>query len=139
MGDPAKSNESEAASDIDGDLPAPQRGWLAKLIRIGSQPQPLQDETTTFILVNVLDLFVTHILLSIGGSEANPIARFFLDRWGFIGMIAFTMAIIAFFCVVTLLIAQYNHQKAKRLMRFGTIVVVCVVFYGVTLIFSQLL
>ncbi|MCG8651248.1 MAG: hypothetical protein MI861_15525, partial [Pirellulales bacterium] len=60
-------------------------------------------------------------------------------RWGFDGMIFFKMIIIAFFCVVTLWIAQQDLEKAKRLMRFGTFIVTLVVFYGIGLIISQFL
>ncbi len=104
-----------------------------QLYEAGFRPRPLQDETATFILVNVLDIYMTYALLAVGGSEANPVARFFLDRWGFDGMIAFKMMIIAFYCVVTLFIASHNLDRAKSLLRFGTVIVAMVVIYGACL------
>ncbi len=109
-------------------------GTLARLrdqvVEAGFRPRPLQDETAMFILVNVLDIYITYMLLAVGGSEANPVARFFLDRWGFDGMIFFKMMIIAFYCVVTLVIAGHHLERAKSLLRFGTVVVAVVVIYG---------
>ena len=112
--------------------------WRDRLAEFGSKPLPLEDATCMFILVNVLDIFATRILLSIGGSEANPVAQLFLERWGFHGMIVFKMAMIAFFCVATQWIGQFNLQKAKRLMTFGTTVVSCVVIYSAILVAVQI-
>ena len=43
---------------------------------------PLEQETTWFIFVNVLDIFLTYLVLRQGGfTEGNPIARFFLYSW----------------------------------------------------------
>ena len=67
------------------DEPGAMSRLRQRLVNAWMRPLPLQDETATFILVNVLDIFVTYLLLSIGGTEANPIARFFLYRWGFDG------------------------------------------------------
>ena len=41
---------------------------------------PLQDQTTFFILINSLDIFMTYVLISLGAIEANPVANYFLQR-----------------------------------------------------------
>ena len=112
--------------------------WRERLRVAATRPRPLQDETATFILANVMDIFATFILLRIGGSETNPIARFFLDHWGFDGMIFFKMMVIAFFCIVTQFIADQNLSRARSLLRFGSTVVACVVIYSAVLIMIQL-
>ena len=94
---------------------------------------PLQNETTVFILVNVLDIFMTHRLLSLGGIEANPIANFFIRRWGFNGAIGFKLILAATVCVIAQVVATKKLNTAKRLLIVGTLIVSCVVIYSVGL------
>ena len=94
---------------------------------------PLQNETTVFILVNVLDIFMTHRLLSLGGIEANPIANFFIRRWGFNGAIGFKLILVATVCVIAQIVATKKLNTAKRLLIVGTLIVSCVVIYSVGL------
>ncbi len=100
---------------------------------------PLQDETTFFIFVNVLDIFMTYILLTFGAIEANPIANFFLLRFGFNGMICFKLAITAGVCVIAQIIAAESIAKAKGLLALGTIVVGAVVAYSTYLFITKIL
>ena len=95
---------------------------------------PLQNETTTFILVGVLDIFLTYMLLRFGAVEANPIANFFLARWGFNGMIAFKMVSIALVSVIAQVIAQFQMTTARKLLIYGTVVVGIVVLYSTLLL-----
>jgi len=104
-----------------------------RLRQLGFRQLPLQNETTLFILVNVLDIFMTYILIRFGGIEANPIARFFLNRWGFAGMIFFKLGMVAFITVLSQVIARRNLQTARRLLQFGTLIVAIVVVYGLIL------
>lgn len=98
---------------------------------------PLQNESTAFILVNVLDILVTYVLIRFGGVEANPVARFFLVRWGFNGIIWFKLAMVAFVTVLAQIVARRNPGAAQRLLLFGTIVVGAVVCYGIFLFFRH--
>ncbi len=100
---------------------------------------PLQDETTVFILVNVLDIFMTYILLRFGAIEANPIANFFLHRFGFNGMIFFKLAITAGVCVIAQVIAAESIAKAKGLLAVGTLLVGLVVAYSTYLFITKIL
>ena len=104
--------------------------WLWQL---GFRQLPLQNETTTFILVNVLDVFMTYILIRFGAIEANPIAQFFLRRWDFSGMIFFKMSLVAFVCVLSQVIAHRNLGKARFVLKIGTLIVGAVVVYGAIL------
>lgn len=100
---------------------------------------PLQDQTTIFILVNVLDIFMTYILLRFGAIEANPIANFFLARFGFNGMIFFKLTITAGVCVIAQLIAVESIAKAKGLLAVGTLLVGSVVVYSTYLFIAKIL
>jgi len=100
---------------------------------------PLQDDTTVFIFVNVLDLFMTYLLLQFGAIEANPFANFFLERFGFNGMIFFKLAITAGVCVIAQVIALQSIPKAQGLLRLGTLLVGAVVVYSVYLFVTKIL
>ncbi len=100
---------------------------------------PLQSETSWFILANALDIFLTHLILEFGGKEANPIAKFFIDSWGYPGMIAFKLCLVAFVCVVAQVIAIKSIQSAGRLLIFGTLLVAAVVIYSAYLLSGLLM
>lgn len=100
---------------------------------------PLQNETTYFILVNVLDIFMTYLLLNLGAVEANPIAAYFIGRWGFAGMIVFKLAIVAAVCVISQVVATRNMRYARGLLWIGIAVVGCVVIYSLRLLTGQML
>lgn len=102
---------------------------------------PLEHETALFILVNVLDFFMTFWMLShrnedgSGGYfiESNPVAAYFLYRWGpFRGMLFFKLAIILVVCLVTQIIATRKLETARWILRFGTALVALVVVYSLT-------
>lgn len=94
---------------------------------------PLQDETSYFILANVLDIVLTFLLLRSGAIEANPLADFVYQIWGFNGMIAFKMLIVAAVCVLAQIIALRNHSRARFVLVAGTVIVGLVVAYSMLL------
>jgi hypothetical protein len=100
---------------------------------------PLQNETTYFILVNCLDVFMTYILIRFGAIESNPLANYFLQRWNFAGMIYFKMAIVAFVCIIVQLVARQNLTKARYLIFSGIAIVGTVVIYSSVLLVRRFL
>lgn len=98
---------------------------------------PLQTETTTFILINCLDIFLTNILLRKGAIEANPIADYFMQRWGFYGAIAFKLAIVAVVAVIAQIVAIKKLETARALLILGTLIVGAVVAYSISLYFKH--
>ena len=109
-----------------------------RLSRLFGRHLPLERETTLFILASALDVFMTWILLyyyrSHGYVESNPIAQFFLDSWGIRGMVYFKFALVAFVVFVCQVIALKREDIASRILKFGTVVVACVVIYSFTLL-----
>ncbi len=93
---------------------------------------PLETETTQFILVNLIDFFMTYILLRSGQfREANPIAAYFLYSYGPIkGMLYFKLSLVLFVCMISQIVATQSLVKAQWLLRFGTLVVTGVVIYS---------
>ena len=57
----------------------PNHGWK----NLFTGQLPLQNQTTIFILINCLDIFMTHrLLLKVEGAvETNPIADFFIEKF----------------------------------------------------------
>lgn len=98
---------------------------------------PLQSETSAFILVNVLDIYMTYWLLTRGAIEANPIADFFYRRFAFNGMIAFKLAIVAAVCVIAQIVATQSLGKARGLLWAGTAIIGAVVLYSAWLGWSK--
>jgi hypothetical protein len=94
---------------------------------------PLQSETAWFILANCLDVFMTYVLIRAGAIESNPIANYFLERWGFAVMIYFKMFVVAFVCVIGQIVAWKNLARARQLMGLGILIVGAVVVYSAVL------
>ena len=103
------------------------------------QQLPLQNETTLFILLNVMDIFLTYLLIAgAGGQEVNPVANFFLRMGGFSALIAYKMSLVAFVCVVAQFIAKRNMLYARAIFWIGIAVVGFVVFYSLRLLIGVL-
>ena len=119
---------------------------LSILGRIFNRKLPLETETTRFILANALDVFMTYLALSYSAAgrtsrligEGNPIARWFINRWGPKGMVFLKFTVVAFVVVLAQIIAQRKMSSARRLLNFGTILVTCVVIYSFILLLRAL-
>jgi hypothetical protein len=101
-------------------------------------PFHYESETLIFVLLSAVDLFVTYFLLhqnlqNLEFVEANPVARFFLYRWGLKGMVYFKFAMVAVVCVVTQIIARWRPRTARILLWFAIAVMFYVVVYSVRL------
>ncbi len=95
---------------------------------------PMETETTVFILVSVLDIIMTWILIRSGGFvESNPVANYFLLRWGKNGLVGFKLCAVLVVCLATQLIAIRRIQLARLILLGGTAVVTVVVIYSLSL------
>jgi hypothetical protein len=95
---------------------------------------PLERETTTFVLVSALDIFMTWYLLYSGRyKESNPLAAYFINHWGIKGMVYFKMIVTAFVCVLAQIIALKKPAYAEFVLKLGTLVVAAVVIYSFAL------
>ena len=127
-GDPVPSEAPQADQND-------SQSWLK---RIFTRQLPLQDETTFFILVNVLDYFMTNILIRTGAIEANPVAAYALSRWGFPGMVAFKMGIVAAICILAQIVALKSMSRARFILVAGIVITGGVVIYSGFLLYGQL-
>ena len=93
-----------------------------------------------FVVVSVLDAFMTWTLLTRHAGEiveSNPLALFFLNQWGFPGMLAFKTLLVSIVLVNYSIIVSYKEPVARRVVDFGTVVVNSVVLYSVFLLVSH--
>lgn len=96
---------------------------------------PLEKETTWFILVSALDIFLTYLVIrNRGFTEGNPIALFFLHSWGIKGLVYFKCVMVAFVAVITQIIALKNVSKARWTINLGTLIVSGVLVYSTSLL-----
>lgn len=95
---------------------------------------PLQTETNFFILANVLDIVFTNVLLRMHAIEANPIANYVFIYWGFNGMIAFKLFLVACVCLITQWIAVHHLRRARQTLCLGIAIVGTVVIYSAYLL-----
>lgn len=98
---------------------------------------PLEHETALFVLVSALDLMMTWLLLyrsegAPGGRivESNPLANYFLLRWGLKGLVGFKFAVVLFVCLLAQFIALHDVKKAGFVLKIGTLVISAVVVYS---------
>lgn len=102
--------------------------------RLFGRQFPLESETAWFILVNVLDMVVTWLLIRTGTfRESNPIAVYFLHRWGIRGMNVFKLSTVILVVVIAQVIAPIRPATARGLLIAGTVIVGAVVCYSVVL------
>ena len=116
--------------------PSPKPFHWRSLLRVGG----LRRETLRYVLVSVLDLFMTYILLAQKGMhfiESNPVAgRFFAD-YGLKGMVYFKFAMVALVCVIAQIVVRRRPLVAKWLLNWATLVVAGVVVYSLMLLIKH--
>jgi Domain of unknown function (DUF5658) len=85
-----------------------------------------------FILLSAADFFLTrHLLTGAGGVyEANPTARWVLERHGWSGLAAFKLGAGLVAASVTALVYYFRPRAGTRLMAFGCAVLALVVGYS---------
>ena len=102
----------------------------------------LPSETFTFCIVSFLDVAMTLGLLlrrdpGFQFVESNPIAAYFLNRWGIEGLAGFKAAMTALVCVIVQIVARKNPALARTLLALTTLIVLTVVSYSVWLNFRH--
>ena len=99
---------------------------------------PLERETCWFILVSVLDIYLTHFILQYQGfTEGNPIALFFLYTWGSKGLVYFKCAMVTFIVLITQIIAIKKPATARWTLNLGTLVVTGALIYSLSLLLKN--
>jgi hypothetical protein len=89
-----------------------------------------------FVCLSLGDLALTsHLLAPRDGQifEANPIARWWLDGFGWAGLAGFKVAMVLLVCGLALAISRYRPSAGRRLITFACSTVAAVLAYSVCL------
>lgn len=87
-----------------------------------------------FVFLSAMDVFMTFIVLQFGGSEANGIANWILERYGLSGMTLFKFALVTLVIGICEITGRLSDRAGRLLVTAG-IIVTCV---PVTLAFGLL-
>jgi hypothetical protein len=96
----------------------------------------LEHETSLFLLVSLLDFFMTYWMLmhqgdgSLSFAESNPFARYFLDRWGFRGLLYFKIVAVLVVVLITIIVAERKIHMARAILWLGILGTAAVVIYS---------
>lgn len=102
-----------------------------------------ETEISWFVLVSVLDIVMTFLALRFSAEgrttgtivESNPVAHWFLARWGIQGMALFKLAMTALVVVIAEVVGRVRPVVARLLLWGGTLVVGAVVVYTIRILF----
>ncbi|MEM9380047.1 MAG: DUF5658 family protein [Planctomycetota bacterium] len=67
------------------------------------------------VIAGSLDVWLTGLILSLGGREANPVALAVLDTHGFTGMVIFKYLVVATVILACEFVASRDRRKARFL------------------------
>jgi Domain of unknown function (DUF5658) len=105
---------------------------------------PLEGETGLFIAASTLDVMMTNFLINHANVashvlfvESNPLARYFMDSWGFDGVVYFKFGLVAFVSLICQVIARSRIVVARRVLYFATALVSAVVAYSAVLLIQS--
>ncbi|MEX0703653.1 MAG: DUF5658 family protein [Planctomycetales bacterium] len=101
----------------------------------------LLPESLWFLAVSVGDVVLTYLLLATTGhedspfrvGESNPVAGYILDHWGVRRLIYFKFATVALVIAIAEFVEAKKPKVGHAILRFGTLVVGCVVVYSLIL------
>lgn len=105
------------------------RGLLAEQSR-------LERPIVWLVLLSAADLLVTYTLLWQGASfyEANPIARWFFDRWNIAGMTFFKFGVIGGVVAVSEVVERQRRGWGLAVLLLGCAGTAAVVIHGLRLL-----
>jgi hypothetical protein len=89
-----------------------------------------------FVALGLVDLGVTWYLLQISGGhiyESNPVARWWLDRWGWAGLVGFKLGLIVLATSAIALVARWRPRAAAGTLAFSCAATFAVIVYSCTL------
>ena len=92
--------------------------------------------TLLFVLLSLGDLLLTWWLLEHSGRvvcEANPIADWWLERFGWLGLAGFKASMVLFVIVLTSVISRHRPHAARRILGFGCTILALVALHGFAL------
>ena len=87
-----------------------------------------------FIFVSSMDIMLTWLILSRGGSEVNPVADIVIKAWGLPGAIGFKFALTLFVIIICEVVGRKRDLTGRILIVFGILVSGFPVVWSLTLL-----
>ena len=100
-------------------------------------PSALSDIYGGYVLLNVFDLTLTVLILSVGGREANPFFAYFLHTYGPEAFIVCKMTLVAVTLVACELLRPLRTRTASAIIHMGFAVYFCLVLWECSLVFHH--
>ena len=116
--------------------------FIFRLRKIVGGELPLETETCRFVLISLLDLFMTFLLLYFSNRgmmrnvvvESNPVARYFISGWGTTGLVWFKIGMVTLIVLATQVVAAKRPVVAQLVLNWAALFVGSVVAYSVFLL-----
>jgi hypothetical protein len=116
--------------------------FIFRLRKIIGGELPLETETCRFVLVSLLDLFMTFLLLYFSNRgmmrnvvvESNPVARYFISGWGTMGLVWFKIGMVTLIVLAAQGVATRRPAVAQVVLNGATLFVGGVVAYSTLLL-----
>jgi hypothetical protein len=93
-------------------------------------------QLSLFAVLSLADLGLTGYLLGCGGGayESNPVAAWWLEQFGWMGLTGFKLTTLALFAGVVVAVARRNPRTARRVVQLGCAALLVVVVYSSLLV-----
>ena len=119
--------------------------FIFRLRKLVGGELPLETETCRFVLISLLDLFMTFLLLYFSNRgmmrnvvvESNPVARYFISGWGTMGLVWFKIGMVTLIVLATQVVATRRPSVAQLLLNGATLFVGSVVVYSAYLLLQN--
>ena len=119
--------------------------FIFRLRKIVGGELPLETETCRFVLISLLDLFMTFLLLYFSNRgmmrnvvvESNPVARYFISGWGTMGLVWFKIGMVTLIVLATQVIATRRPVVAQLVLNGAALFVGAVVAYSAFLLLQN--
>ena len=116
--------------------------FIFRLRKIIGGELPLETETCRFMLVSLLDLFMTFLLLYFSNRgmmrnvvvESNPVAQYFISGWGTLGLVWFKIGMVTLIVLAAQGVATRRPAVAQVVLNGATLFVGGVVAYSTLLL-----
>jgi len=119
--------------------------FIFRLRKIIGGELPLETETCRFVLVSLLDLFMTFLLLYFSNRgmmrnvvvESNPVAQYFISGWGTLGLVWFKIGMVTLIVLAAQGVATRRPAVAQLVLNGATLFVGSVVVYSAYLLLQN--
>ena len=96
--------------------------------------EKLENQISIFVIVSMLDFFLTSkFLKNPDFQELNPIANFFNNNYGDLGMLLYKGSIVAIVIAIAIFIERYKQDYGKYILKFACYTTGAVVLYSMIL------